>query len=90
MSDQIVQPNWFGDDASKATCFWLEGGLHPLIETNRIAPRYVNGLPRWGNQTDGGQNKLSPSDDRAQKRSETFPGIAAAAAMQWGEHKEAA
>jgi len=23
--DQIIQPHWFGDDASKATCLWLHG-----------------------------------------------------------------
>lgn len=38
--------------------------------------------PRWANQTDAGQNRLSPSDDRWQKRSETFPGIAQAMAAQ--------
>jgi len=39
---------------------------------------------RWGNQTDSGQNKLSPSGDRWAARSVTFPGIAAAFADQWG------
>lgn len=41
-------------------------------------------LPRWGNQTDGGQNKLPPSADRWKIRSETYAGIAEAMAMQWG------
>lgn len=40
-------------------------------------------LPRWGNQTDSGQNKLPPSSDRWKIRSETYPGIAAAFADQW-------
>jgi hypothetical protein len=40
--------------------------------------------PRWANQTDSGQNKLAPSDDRAKLRSDTFPGIAEAMADQWG------
>lgn len=44
----------------------------------------VKVLPRWANQTDSGQNRLSPSDDRWLKRSETFPGIAAAMGDQWG------
>lgn len=39
--------------------------------------------PRWANQTDSGQNRLSPSDDRWQKRSETFPGIGEAMAALW-------
>lgn len=42
--------------------------------------------PRWGNQTDSGQNKLSPSEDRAVKRSETYPGIARALAEQWSSY----
>ena len=40
--------------------------------------------PRWGNQTDSGQNRLSPSPDRWKRRSATYPGIAAAMAAQWG------
>lgn len=33
-------------------------------------------LPRWANQTDTGQNRLSPGDDRWKDRSRTYPGIA--------------
>lgn len=40
--------------------------------------------PRWGNQTDSGQNKLGPSPDRWKERSRTFEGIADAMADQWG------
>lgn len=40
--------------------------------------------PRWGNQTDSGQNKLPPSKDRWKIRSETYSGIAQAMANQWG------
>lgn len=36
--------------------------------------------PRWSNQTDSGQNKLPPTDDRWKLRSETYPGIANALA----------
>lgn len=32
--------------------------------------------PRWSNQTDKGQNKLAPSDDRWSDRSRTYDGIA--------------
>lgn len=45
---------------------------------------FGSGLMRWSNQTDTGQNRLSPSDDRWLKRSETWPGIAAAMGDQWG------
>lgn len=41
--------------------------------------------PRWGNQTDSGQNKLPPSADRAHKRAVTYTGIARAMAAQWSE-----
>ena len=79
---QVIQPHWFGEDASKATCLWLKN-LPPLMATKHIAPRIVNGRPRWANQTDSGQNRLSPSDDRWAKRSHTYPGIAEAFAEQW-------
>jgi len=81
--DQIVQPWQFGHDASKKTCLWLKG-LPLLIPTNQVAPRLVNGKKRWGNQTDSGQNKLTPSEDRWKIRSETYAGIAQAMAEQWG------
>jgi hypothetical protein len=73
----------FGHDASKKTCLWLKG-LERLTPTNIVEPRIVNGRKRWGNQTDGGQNKLPPSADRWKIRSETYSGIAAAMATQWG------
>jgi hypothetical protein len=41
-------------------------------------------LPRWANQTDSGQNRLPPSEDRWKLRSETYEGIATAMADQWG------
>ena len=41
--------------------------------------------PRWANQTDSGQNRLSPGPDRWKRRSATYPGIAAAMAAQWGD-----
>lgn len=81
--EQIIQPWMFGDDASKATCLWLKG-LMPLYPTNIVEPRIVDGKKRWGNQTDSGQNKLPPSEDRWKIRSETYLGIANAMASQWG------
>lgn len=84
-SSQTIQPNQFGADASKATCLWLFE-LPLLIPTKIIPPRMVNGRPRWANQTDTGQNKLPPSDDRAMLRAATYPGISDAFAEQWGYH----
>jgi hypothetical protein len=81
--DQTIQPYQFGHDASKATCLWLKN--LPLLEPAQyIEPRIVNGKRRWSNQTDSGQNRLPPSQDRWKIRSETYPGIARAMAQQWG------
>ena len=80
--DQIIQPYDFGDDASKATCLWLHG-LPKLVPTKYIEPRIVNGKKRWANQTDSGQNRLAPSNDRWKDRARTYPGIAEAMA-KWG------
>ena len=80
---QTIQPYVFGDDASKATGLSLKG-LPPLQPTACVHPRMVNGKPRWANQTDTGQNRLSPGPDRWRERSRTYGGIAAAMVEQWG------
>lgn len=80
--DQIINPWQFGHDASKRTCLWLKD-LPLLSPTKIIEPRIVNGKKRWANQTDSGQNRLPPSEDRWKIRSETYEGIAQAMAEQW-------
>ena len=79
--DQIVQPWYFGDDASKSTCLWLKN-LPPLTDTNRLPG---DSKTRRANQTPSGQNNLPPSSDRWKLRSTTYPGIASAMAQQWGQ-----
>lgn len=87
---EIIQPYWFGEDASKTTCLWLKG--FPLLKPTRfVVPRMVMdgevkdiGKFRWSNQTDSGQNNLPPSDDRAKIRSQTYQGVADAIGQQWG------
>lgn len=90
---QIIQPYQFGADASKRTCLWLRG-LALLSPTEFVTPRVPNaagvdmfgfliGRPRWSNQTDSGQNKLPPSENRWRERSRTYPGIAEAMADAW-------
>lgn len=88
--DQTIQPNRFGDDASKATCFWLHN-LPKLRPTGWVEPR-TGGMPlfggdggpmRWANQTDSGQNRLSPGEGRAMDRAKTYPGVLRAMALQW-------
>ncbi|MEC8917798.1 MAG: hypothetical protein VX796_09285 [Pseudomonadota bacterium] len=88
-ASQYIQPYEYGHDASKRTCLWLEG-LPPLVATSHVPGRVVgyraNGKPieRWSNQTDSGQNRLSPSADRWKERARTYEGWADAMAEQWG------
>jgi len=81
--NQYIQPHEYGHDASKKTGLWLKG-LPKLIPTKYIKPRIVNGLNRWANQTDSGQNRLGPSADRWKLRAETYQGWSDAMAEQWG------
>ena len=78
--DQIIQPWWFGHDASKKTCLWLNN--LPLLQPTRMLPG--DAKTRRANQTPSGQNKLAPSKDRWKLRSATYQGIADAMAQQWG------
>lgn len=82
--DQTIQPYQFGHDASKRTCLWLHN-LPRLRPTGYVEPRMVGSSPRWANQTDSGQNRLSPGATRADDRAETYDGVAEAMAAQWGD-----
>lgn len=82
-ASQYIQPYEYGHDASKKTGLWLKN--LPLLQgTCYIHPRIVNGKKRWGNQTDSGQNKLTPTQDRWKIRAKTYQGWADAMAEQWG------
>ena len=86
--DQIVQPFWFGDPASKKTCLWTHN-LPPLVPTNMVeeGPRVVlssgRSLPKW--YSDSFNTKIS-TEERRKLRSKTFPGFAEAVAEQWGNY----
>lgn len=88
VNPQSIQPYQFNEDASKKTCLWLKG-LPFLKPTGNFPPRIVRDpktgkmVKRWSNQTDSGQNRLSPSEDRASVRAVTYQGIAQAMADQW-------
>ena len=71
--EQIVQPWWFGDPYTKATCLWLKG-FPPLLKTSPVEPT----LKSW-------IHTLPPSPDRAKIRSYTPHGLAEAIGSQWGE-----
>lgn len=74
--DQIIQPWWFGDGETKATCLWLKG-LPKLTPTNVVEGR----KPRVHHESPGMKNGLT----RAQRRSITLSGIGMAMAAQWGK-----
>lgn len=87
--DQTVQPYEFGEDRSKRTGFWLNG-LPPLRPTKRVKGRLVEWpkgsgktVERWSNQTDSGQNALTPGASRWAERSIIGMGLYEAMADQW-------
>ena len=77
---QIVQPHWFGDPFFKATCFYLDG-LPPLTATDPLTPPAPGTAEHkaWS-----AVHRASPGPNRWRDRSRTFPGLANAAARQWG------
>ena len=77
---QYVQPWWFGEEAFKATGFWLTG-LPKLVATNKLTPPKpgTDEHKRWSFI-----HRMPPGPDRQAERSKTFPGIAKAIAEQWG------
>lgn len=82
--DQIVQPYWFGDEATKSTCLWLKN-LPVLNPTNMVGKGEIltlsNGtkIPKWFSDA-----FRLPKEERQKVRSKTFPGFAEAMAEQWG------
>ena len=68
---QYIQPWQFGHGETKKTGLWLKN-LPNLVPTNVVEGREQR---IW---------KMGPSEDRWKLRSETFAGIAAAMAEQWG------
>ena len=74
---QVIQPWWFGHGELKTTCLWLKN-LPPLLPT-LIAQGNEQRL--W---------KLPPSKTRWMERSRTYPGLAAAMALQWDLRQELA
>lgn len=86
--DQIIHPWQFGDPWQKRTCIWLRG-LPILLPTEIVEPvgHWVDGGSRVKNKgvRYGGEGFGSSQDaKRKAQRSQTFPGIAAAMAHQWG------
>jgi len=90
--DQIVQPYWFGDSASKSTCLWLKN-LPKLEPTDMVDKGHFkewigkNGKlkkqPMWYYEA---LTKAKTTEERRGLRSKTFQGIADAMADQWGNY----
>ena len=68
---QIVQPYYFGEPETKATCLWLKN-VPKLQPSNLVMPMF---------QT---VHREPPGPERWKNRSRTFQGIADAMAEQWG------
>lgn len=84
-AELYVDPRWTCSQCKRTSTDqeasrWLDGKgvrrCHRCPDTPKL-------FPRWGNQTDSGQNKLAPSTDRWKQRSKTYAGIARAMAAQW-------
>lgn len=83
--DQVVQPWMFGDEAMKATCFWLKN-LPPLVPTKIVGPPPKDPVERrkWAKV-----HLASPGPERWKERSRTYEGLAEAIGKQWGDYAKA-
>lgn len=84
---QIVQPYWFGDEATKTTCLWLKNlpNLEPtkmVGKGERVVLSSGKSLPKW--YSDSFNTKIS-TEMRRTLRSKTFQGFAEAMAEQWSK-----
>lgn len=84
-ADQIIQPYYFGDEATKTTCLWLKN-LPLLLHTNVVGKGertvFASGKshPAWYADA---LAKAKTKEERQKLRSKTFQGIAKAMAEQW-------
>lgn len=85
--DQIIQPYYFGDEATKTTCLWLKN--LPLLEHTNVVGKgerihFSSGKshPKWYAEA---LAKAKTKEERQTLRSKTFPGIAKAMAEQWSK-----
>jgi hypothetical protein len=86
--DQVVQPYFFGDAASKSTCLWLKN--LPLLTPTKMVDKgeyieFKSGkrIPKWYSD---GLTKTKTAEERRTWRSKTFPGFAKAMAEQWSAY----
>lgn len=77
---QFIQPYEYGHPETKKTCLWLKG-LPKLVATNDVYDEMM-ALPKSKRNR---VHYMSPGPKRAEMRSKTYPGWAAAMAEQWGK-----
>jgi len=86
--DQIIQPNYFGDEFQKTTCLWLKNlpTLLHLAEDDLFDVKTHVGRGDMVTFKSGKRMTkwMAESFGDGRLRSKTFPGIAAAMAAQWG------
>ena len=94
---QIIQPWWFGDNATKTTCYWTKG-LPNLKKNNQVEKKELLGekiekgevitlssgkkMQKWYAEA---LAKSKTADERRTLRSKTFPNMAKAIAKQWSK-----
>ena len=79
--DQIINPFQFGHKQQKKTCLWLKN-LPKLKETDNVYTEMMK-LPEKERTA-----IWQMGSGHAKERSKTFPGIAEAFALQWGDYLE--
>lgn len=77
---QMVQPFWFGEPQYKATGWYLRG--LSKLEPTAMLTEPVAGSAEW--KAWHRVWRMPPGADRGKERSRFFPGMAVAAADQWG------
>ena len=89
--NQIIQPMYFGHKEPKRTCLWLRGlpringNVEYALDPSTCEPEYHvtksgKRMPKWYAYADKSQGQ----EKRAEIRSKTFEGIAAAMVKSWG------
>ena len=97
---QIIHPYFFGDEYRKTTCLWLKNlpklfhAKSPDLFNDTVTHVSEGESTEWIDKKTGKITRQpkwyalarqgKELGDRSRERSKTFPGIAAAMAMQWG------
>ena len=97
--NQVIQPYYFGDPYSKSTCLWLKNlpllyhNKEPNLFDQNVTHTSKGEFKEW---VDGKTGKIKRQalwyyqsygkNEYGKIRSKTFPGIAEAMGLQWGQY----